>query len=389
MSLFTRFVRINIAMLIFVSSALAEVPEELRNFVLTGDMNGRSSVDFRAQANNVTAFVPKGTRGEVLEVRKLARTGSYGIKMKVTEVATKATQAKNSVQKDQEVWVYFSSKKSPWLRFKDLNGETVQDPEEALTAQAKRDGEALPAVPGTVRSPDLPTREEVLRNSVDPNLEMKDRNQTEGDWCPVIPCATPQVIFPQKNIEQVEEVMKVVSPEAKKVIETERAPRSTPADPQNKWAHDPLIMKYSESADTKKAVRFAMANKNGRSNGYCYRAVKRALVASKQVKKYPPGGHARDAIKDLKAQGWINLMDNPAYKNKIKSPADVPKGAVVVTWNYLRKESGDVAFKTDWGDKGGWVSDYYSPRPMKDQPKGRRYARKGQPYEMIGVMIKP
>ena len=36
--LFTRFVRINIAIVIFVSAAMADVPEELRNMVLTGDM---------------------------------------------------------------------------------------------------------------------------------------------------------------------------------------------------------------------------------------------------------------------------------------------------------------------------------------------------------------
>ena len=382
--------------MIFVSAALADVPEELRNMVLTGNMNGRSSVDFTAGANNVTSFVPKGTRGEVVEVRKLKKTGSYGIKMKVTEVSTKGTQAKNSVQKDQTIWVYFSSK-SPWLKFRDPRGETIQDPEDALTAQAKRDGEALPAVPGTIKSPTLPTQEEVLRNSVDPesvdpNLEMKDRYQTEGDWCPMIPCASP-VNFNQKNIDQVEQVLKVVAPESKAVteadVQTERKPKSVPADPNNKWANDPYIMKFSQSAETKKTLRFAMANKSSRSKGYCYRSVKRALVASKQVKKYPPGGHARDAVKDLKAQGWVNLLDNPRYKNQIKSPADVPKGAVIVTWNYLTRESGDAALKTDFGTKGGYVSDYYSPRPMKDQPKGRRYAKKGQPYQMIGVMIKP
>ena len=372
---------------------MADVPEELRNMVLTGDMNGRSSVDFTANANNVSSLVPKGTRGEVLEVRKLKKTGSYGVKMKVTEVSSKATNAKNAVKKDQEIWVYFSSK-NPWLKFRDPNGETVQDPEDALTAQAKRDGEALPAIPGTVKHPTLPTTEEVLKNSidpnsVDPNLAMKDKNLTEGDWCPMIPCASSTLSMNQKNIEQVEEVMKVVSPDAKKVIETERKPKSLPVDPNNQWTNDPYIMKFSESAETKKTLRFAMANKSSRSKGYCYRSVKRALVASKQVKKYPPGGHARDGVKDLKAQGWVNLLDDPRYKNKIKSPSDVPKGAVVITWNYLTRESGDAALKTDWGTKGGYVSDYYSPRAMKDQPKGRRYAKKGQPYQMIGVMIKP
>ena len=418
MSLFKRLLRLNIAMLIFVSSALAEVPEELRNFVLTGDLNGRAGVDFRSNANNVTSLVPKGTKGEVLEVRKLKKTGSYGIKMKVTEAVVRPG-AKNAVKKDQEVWVYYSQK-SPWLDFRDVNKEAIQDPEQALTAQAKRDGEALPALPGTVKNPSLPTEAEVLKNSVDPdsidpNEAMPDRNQTQGDWCPNVPCTQPQS-FNEKNIQEVEAVMKMVPPQAsavekkkepapekkpakevakvskdqpKATPDVSRAPRTEASNVTSLYANDPVVMKYSESAETKKALRFAMANKRSRSGGKCYRYVKRALVASKQVKTYPPGGHARDAVKDLKAQGWINLLDDPRYKGKIKNPSDAPKGAVVVTWNSVLRESGDINMKLDWGDKGGYVSDFYNDRPMKDGPKGRRYAKKGQPYLMTGVMIKP
>lgn len=385
MSLFRRVFHLFLALSFFVSSAWAEVPEELQNLVLTGDMNARSSVDFRSGANNVTSLVPKGTRGTVVEVRKLKRTGSYGIKMKVTQVGR--NNGKNLVKKDQEIWVYYSQK-DPWLKFRDPDNQTVQDPEEALTAQAKRDGESLPAVEGTVKHPSLPTREEVLRTSVDPNLVMKDRNTTEGAWCTTGTCVTQQVpVHDPKNIQQVEDVLNAMPPTPPPTQKTVN--KSTPPDPNNQWANDDYILGHSNSKQTQESIRRAMSNKRGRSYGYCYRYVKRALVASGQVRKYPPGRHARDAVKDLKAQGWVNLLDDPRYKNKIKSPADVPKGAVMVTWTGESKESGDIAIKTDWGNKGGWVSEYHSPRPMMEQPKGRRKARQGKPYKMIGVMIKP
>lgn len=371
--------------------------------VLTGNMNGRSSVDFTDKANNVTAFVPKGTHGEVLEVRKLKKTGSYGIKMKVTEVTTKPTNAKNAVKKDQEIWVYFSSTKSPWLKFKDTNGSTVQDPEEALTAQAKRDGQALPALPGTIKNPTLPTQEEVERNSVDPssidpNLEMKDRNQTEGGWCPMIPCSI-SPSFNEKNIQQVEDVMKQLPPasEVKPAKKTpaqpkvekvaDRSPKTEAVDPQNIWANESEILNYS-NGDGTKLIKHAMANKLPRSTSYCYRRVKRYLLSSKLTTKYLPGRHARDSVQALKKEGWTNLLDDPRYKDKIKSPADVPKGAIMVSWTKEDFESGDIQVKKDWGGKPGWISDFYDDKPIQQQSKGRRKAKKGKPYQMIGVMVK-
>jgi hypothetical protein len=423
LSFFTRLVRINIAMLIFVSSAFGDVPEELRNMVLTGDMNGRSSVDFSGNANNVAAFVPKGTRGTVLEVRKLSKTKSFGVKMKVTELSSKPSNAKNSVTKDQEIWVYFSSTKANWLKFRDADGSVVQDPEVALTAQAKRDGEALPAVPGTLKHPQLPTAEEVIRDSApseDPNLAMNDRSVPQGDWCPNYPCSKGPS-FNDKNIKQVEDVVKMmpaketesapikqptkeVPPKAKPKVETpiERSPKTEHVASDGKWSAYSEITEWENGVGNKLAVH-AVRNASG-FRGDCYRKVKRYALANKLVDgKYLPGGHARDGVRDLLALNdpknkkkkaadseyeWVNLLEDARYKDKIKSPADVPHGAIIVSWNGDRASSGDIQVRNAKPPKIGYVSDGYSPRTINEQPAGRRAARKGKPYKMTGVMVK-
>ncbi|MNL26914.1 hypothetical protein D3C87_1484750 [compost metagenome] len=126
--------------------------------------------------------------------------------------------------------------------------------------------------------------------------------------------------------------------------------------------------------------------------------MKRYNLANKLVDSYLPGGHARDAVRDLLAQNkkknadpnyeWVNLLDDPRYKGKIKSAADVPHGAMMVSWNGDKRSSGDIQVRNAKPPKVGWVSDGYSPRTINDQPAGRRAARKGKPYKMTGVMVK-
>ncbi|MFV8259411.1 hypothetical protein ACNQKP_16510 [Bdellovibrio bacteriovorus] len=380
MNLLSRALRITVALILSGSSALADIPQELQDVVFSGDLNARSSVDFRGKAKNLVSVVPKDSEGTVLETRKLKRTGSYGVKVRITKVGGGKTKTKEG----DEVWVYFSQK-DPWLAFKDKDGSEVQDPEVALTSRAIRDGEGLP-VEGTEARPTLPTKESVKANQmpeVDPNLaKNKDPRQTEGGF--ITTCKDCSTTKPsetaQRNLQNLDDVSKEVSRSSSTSI-----PKNAAA---GKWSNDPMIMGYSEGKEVKDTIRYGMRNKRSRSTSYCYRYVKRALMGGDMIDRYPPGGHARDAVRDLKAQGMINLMDNPKYRDMIKSPADVPKGAVIVYHNGT-KESGDVQIKTDWGDNGGFVSDFYSNNSFLSSPKARRYAKQGKPYRMIGVMIKP
>lgn len=376
--LYKRILRTALSLSIAASTALADIPQELQEVVFSGDLNARSSVDFRKSARNITAVIPRGTRGTVLETRKLSRTGSYAVKIKVT--STIPNKNKKTAQVGDESWVYFSQN-DPWLAFRDKEGAEVQDPEVALTARATKDGEGIP-IEGTVKNPSLPAKTEIKKQleekekaqvkSQDPNLAMRNEpSKTEGDIC--INCDTakaPPVV--EKNVRDLQSIKDTVKA----------------ADPNNKWSNDPMIMKYSNSDEVSKTLKYAMRNKSARSKKLCYRYVKRALMGGDLVQTYPPGGHARDAVRDLKAQGMVNLLDNPKYKNMIKSPSDVPKGAVIVYHNGTR-ESGDVQIKTDWGDKGGYVSDFHTPNSFLKSPKARRYANIGKPYKIIGVMIKP
>lgn len=379
MNLLTRFFHTTTALILTTSSAMADIPQELQDVVFAGNLNARSSVDFRAHAKNLKGLVPKDSEGTILETRQLKRTGSYGLKVRITKVGT--TTDRSSTKVGDEVWVYFSQK-DPWLSFHERDGSEVQDPEVALTTRAKRDGEGIP-VEGTEAHPTLPTKEKIKAEQMpeaDPNLvKNTDPTKTEADFCNH--CTSSQASEPtQENTENIKKVAQAVAEQS--------ASAPKPPDDAGIWASDPTVIKYSTGAEVKDSIRYALRNKRSRSTGYCYRYVKRALMGGDMIDRYPPGGHARDAVRDLKAQGMINMLDNPRYRDKIKSPADVPKGAVIVYHNGTR-ESGDVQIKTDWGDKGNYVSDFASGSSFLNSPKARRYARMGKPYRMIGVMIKP
>lgn len=373
MSLFSRCLHIFLAVLIFSSSAFGAW-EELQDLVVTGDLNGRSSLDFRKKARNVQFLVPEGSEGTVVETRKLARTGSYGIKVRITKVGD--SKAKNIPKVGDETWVYFSQK-DPWLTLKDKEGAEVQDPEVALTSKAIKDGEGIPAE-GTV-TPQLPTKEEVLREqkpeppvSEDPNLaKNSDPTKTEGTFCPE--CSTTQPGTTEKNRTDIGEV-------AKEIDSTPRPkPRPQVANiPSEKWKKFPSVARYSTSRTVEKSIKYGMRNKEARSKKLCYRYVKRAILGGDLVNDYLPGAKAVNAVGDLKRRGFINMMEDPRYKKLIKNPQDAPKGAILVYRHGTdRRHAGHAEIKTDWGSKGGYVSDFYRPvsRPLYNRV-------------LIGVMIK-
>lgn len=367
MNLLNRFARILIALMLTVTSAIAQSPDDLKELILTGDLNGRSSLDFRKKARNIQYLIPEGSEGTVLETRKLSRTGSYGIKVRLTKVAEGKSKGTNLPKAGDETWIYFSQK-DPWLTFKDKEGSEVQDPEVALTSRAKRDGGGIPSE-GTAEA-HLPTKEEVLREQKpekpeDPNLaKSNDPKKTEGDFCPT--CSTTQPGVADKNRSDIRDVKS----------ETEKA--ANPAIPDPKWAKFPGVARFSLSKDAEASIKYGMRNKERRSKRLCYRYVKRALLGGDLVDDYLPGSKARYAVGDLKRRGFINMMEDPRYKKLIKSPKDAPKGAILVYRNTKdRNHAGHAEIKTDWGSKGGYVSDFFR---TDKQPIPNR--------ELIGVMIK-
>ncbi|UYL09750.1 hypothetical protein B9G69_004070 [Bdellovibrio sp. SKB1291214] len=391
---------ITTAMLVW-SSAFAQIPDELSEVILTGNLNGRSSADFSQSARNIKTTITAGSKGTVIETRKMRTPGSFGVKIRLTSVGKGKTKAKVG----DEVWVYYN-RKNPWMRFRDAQDAEVQDPTEALKAEARSKGEGIPAQP------------EENSKSIDPNEAMPntDRTQTEagtGGNCTLTnscgknnPADLRDIADKIKDDQAAKE--KSETAKAKKVVDelTQKKPEQVvsaeakqdtpPFDKykkrnytmtENEWKNFPEVMKYSESKKVAKTIKSAMANREPSFTSYCYRYVKRALVSGQNI-SYPPGEHAKQAVADLKRQGFKNLMDAP-YKGIIKSADDAPKGAIVVYATSDKSQSGDIQIKMDWGNDGGYVSDFYNPRSFLESPKARDFARRGKPYRIIGVMIKP
>ncbi|NUN06212.1 MAG: hypothetical protein HUU57_10670 [Bdellovibrio sp.] len=365
------------------STALAQIPPELRDVVLSGNMNGRGSLNFRNNAGNIVSEVPKDSEGSIVEVKQLKKTRSWGIKIRVTKVGD--SKSRNKAKVGDEVWVYFAQK-DPWLALKDKDGAEVQDPEAALVARAKRDGSGIPAE-GAVATPHLPTPEEikaeaarVAQPGTDPNEAMyKDPKQIQGTTCITCEASPAPRGTSKENLKDIGDIKTEVQ---------RNLAESTKNTAAGIWANHPEVLRYSESTDVKKMITYADRNKRSRSTGYCYRYVKRAMIAGEIVKKYPPGAYARNGLRDLKAQGMINMLEDPRYKDLIKSPADVPKGAIIVYHNGDKAAAGDTQIKSDWASKGKYYSDFASSNSYLLSPKARQAARNKKPYRMIGVMIK-
>ena len=136
-------------------------------------------------------------------------------------------------------------------------------------------------------------------------------------------------------------------------------------------------------------MAFALKHAGLSGRGHCYRAVKAALAASPKGRGHgliPSSQYDDEAA--LNAQftlkekyGFINLMNEPTFKNEIKSAADAPVGSVLVysSGKKCRRSTiadcGHIEFKT----AKGYVSDFFTRTPISDDPD----------YVLVGVMVKP
>lgn len=129
------------------------------------------------------------------------------------------------------------------------------------------------------------------------------------------------------------------------------------------FAHSPLVpadfnpfdpgnRTVEVSQDLVEAAHIAEANARPRSSRYCWRYVKRALVASHAVDSYPDGVSAKYA-------GTV-LTENYGFKKlkDITDPDDAPVGAVLV---YGGRGYGHVEIRTE----DGYVSDFKTTRHSK------------------------
>lgn len=158
----------------------------------------------------------------------------------------------------------------------------------------------------------------------------------------------------------------------------------------NQLAIDAEIDRYSKSPQVSRMIRYARRNKLPNSINKCYRYVKYALQNSGNrnngeeplVDTYLDGLRAKDAGADLVEQGFVNILNYPHIKSKILSPANAPKGAILV---YEGGKSGHIEIKGE--DSRGqtvYISDYmsYSARTRDSLVISTPYRK------LIGVYIK-
>ncbi len=338
-------------------------------------------VQFNKNASSISGIIPAGSEGDYVSASFIPATAErparYMVKVRVTKIPA---GQESKVRPGQDVWVYHSAQDNA-LGFKDLRGQMISNVENTLfkgtailpvtninskdkkttvnSSRATPPAPASPSAPPAAAPSVVPPK---ARETVDPNLARStDRRKTEADFCPTGRCVSGKA----EEIEEIQEITKQIN-------------KQYTGSAQAAWANDPVISGYSKNSRVLNMIKEAKNRSYKRSTGKCYRYVKTAALRADIVDYRPPGAKAIDGIQDLKTQGWTNLMDSPKYKNLIKDPDDAPKGAILVYRNTRNsRHPGHIEIKTDNGDKGGYVSDFY--RDTDTSLVNR---------ELVGVMIK-
>lgn len=359
---------------------------ELKDLSFEGDLYGRSSINFSKSAKNIEFVVPKGTKGEVVETRRLKSNGSYAVRVRVNALPEGAS-SRSFPKVGDTTWVYFNEAK-PLLTFFDKAQAPLEEPGEALVAAAPAataasvaaDTEISPATAETHQELVRPVR--VNRNpDRDPNIR-RDSNpeNTEAGIC--INCETSDNASDDTNISDIGQLAASLRPIARpetlnRGLKSSRRPARKPA---NSWQAFPEVMAYANSQAVARSINYGVRRYGSRrSGGFCYRGVKHSIQNGRLVNKYIDSAFARNGVRDLKKEGFINMLEHSKYRNLIKSPKDAPKGAILVYRNTRNRiHPGHIEIRTDWGSEGGFVSDFY--RSANNTIRNR---------ELIGVMIKP
>ncbi|MDR3607706.1 MAG: hypothetical protein P4M08_10035 [Oligoflexia bacterium] len=158
---------------------------------------------------------------------------------------------------------------------------------------------------------------------------------------------------------------------------------------QNSWEN------YGGNRKIRAMLDVAWNNRQSKPINQAYSYVKQALYQTGIV---PQGSltstKPAQAVGDLKSQGFVNLLDSPAYADLKEHPEMAPVGAIIVYAgdpNYPWSKDGDIQIHMN----GGFLSDYYSSRPTNHQVTVTHENGKTVEYpdhdhfRVIGVMMKP
>lgn len=192
----------------------------------------------------------------------------------------------------------------------------------------------------------------VLANS-EAYAKKSKKRKTEADYC--VECSFKEYNRSADNIQDLSYLRDALVKQ-----NLSYAPAASSMEGGVKWSSFPEVVKYSDSSQVSESIHFAIVNKLREKAGKCWKYVKDAILAGSLVTERPSSIYGKAAAGDLEQQGFINMMDDPRYKDLIKSPKDAPKGAILVYKDKgSPKAAGHAEIKTDWGTNGGYVSDFF------------------------------
>jgi hypothetical protein len=336
-------------------------------------ITGRTSASFGKRDRNRGPTIPVGSKVELLQVTKM-KSGTRALKVRFD---------------NQELWIRYTGPKNYSLL--DSNGTVVSS--DLVDSELENFGSApQESAPIAAASSHNPASADLDTSNVDigedPNLARKSSNQTEAGFCANCKLGFSSSI-PQKNYRSFKDVAYDVTDTKFPVTQLSNTI----------WDEYPKVIQYANDERTLKAIAKIKANKLPKSKRSCYRYVKFALADAQNKpvpvsqKKFWPAeigplaliedllvqNKAKNAIKELKSEGFINLLENAKYKSLISRPGDAPKGAVLI---YRGGSAGHAEIKTDWGDTGEYISDF-SRKVKEGSPHDGMPGRK-----LIGVMIR-
>lgn len=348
------------------------------SYRLNADYFVRSTPRFSSGARNRLGVLGAGSTFKVLE--KVRRSDhAYAVRIQITNPSSDS-----NVRRSRSQWIYMSGRS----RFTSISDGTQSTTTEATTT--------------SVGTPSCPQCAVAAGNGVTNSSDIAN--------------VTSAITDDQNTFDPEEGAVEDEAPTAPAA----RGPRTPFAGPLADQ-----IEKYSDSNEVSNMITWAMANK-ARSRGLCYRAVKEAMAnrcggnisrgrrvyyscrnplptggragaGNNLIPSWFPDNRALSAKESLKNYGFVNLLDTEPYKTQLAhSPAQAPKGAILVyssgmtcggrkarrrTTN-LNLDCGHIEIKTDDPGQPGYVSDYYSNRPITEGLSGPR-------YHLVAVMVKP
>lgn len=126
----------------------------------------------------------------------------------------------------------------------------------------------------------------------------------------------------------------------------------------------------------------------GQSIGACYNGVKTLLAKAGWIDSVSslPGIPANSAGAQLKRNNFVNLLEDPRYKEKIQNMSDIPVGAVVVYEghgpNRGKRDPGYKYGHIEVKTAQGYISDYFSTNARTGEGLVGNYRK------VIGVYVK-